>query len=176
LSNVDITDGFYRIWVQAADVPKLGVLLHAVEGQERLIAFPLVLPMGWNESPPIFTSATETITDLANVAIQQDVVQLAHRLKVVAETDSHLTSSITNLQPRSETPKWQHVHVHRHVGQWAFYVDDFIGMVQGGAARRHRVKRALLHSLDRVFCGLSSADGPFNIPGGVNLMDDVTTR
>jgi hypothetical protein len=37
VSKVDIADGFYRIWVQAADVPKLGVLLPAVEGKERLI-------------------------------------------------------------------------------------------------------------------------------------------
>jgi hypothetical protein len=71
LSKVDIADGFYHIWVKAADIPKLGVLLPAEQGQERLIGFPVVLPMGWKESPPVFTSATETVTDLANGQIQQ---------------------------------------------------------------------------------------------------------
>jgi hypothetical protein len=80
LSKIDIADGFYRIWVQSADVPKLGVLLPAIEGQEKLIDFPLVLPIVWKESPPIFNSAAETITNLANVAIKEGVVQQAHRL------------------------------------------------------------------------------------------------
>jgi hypothetical protein len=87
---VDIVDGFYCIWVRAADVPKLGVLLMTVAGQERLIHFPLVLPMGWKESPPIFNYATKTITYLANVAIKEGVLQKAHRLELVAETDSNL--------------------------------------------------------------------------------------
>jgi hypothetical protein len=47
LSKVDIADGFYQIWVKAADIPKLDVLLPAEPGQERLIGFPVVLPMGW---------------------------------------------------------------------------------------------------------------------------------
>jgi hypothetical protein len=34
-------------------------------------------------------------------------------------------------------------------------------MVQGGTSRRQRVKRALLHSLHKVFCGLSSSDGRY---------------
>jgi hypothetical protein len=58
LSKVGIADGFYWMWVKAADVPKLGVLLTAEPGQERLIGFPVVLPMGWNEYPSVFTLAT----------------------------------------------------------------------------------------------------------------------
>jgi hypothetical protein len=50
LSKVDIVDGFYRIWVKAANVPKLGVLLPNAPGQERLIGFPVLLPMVWKES------------------------------------------------------------------------------------------------------------------------------
>jgi hypothetical protein len=81
--------------------------------------------------------------------------------EVVAETDSHLTYSLTNLQPHSDACKLQHVHVHRPVVQWDVYVDDFIGMVQGCAAIMRRVKHALLHSFDKVFRGLSRTDGPF---------------
>jgi hypothetical protein len=117
--------------------------------------------MGLKESPPIFTSATETITDLANVVIKEGVVYQAHRLEVVAETDSTTTASLTQPQTRSDTPKWKHIHVHRRVSQWDDYVDDSIGMSQGGASRRKCVKRALLHSLDKMSRGLNSTDGPF---------------
>ncbi|KAL7558470.1 hypothetical protein ACA910_011645 [Epithemia clementina (nom. ined.)] len=40
------------------------------------------------------------------------------------------------------------------------YVDDFIGLVQGGAARRKQVQRVLLHSLDTVMRGLDPTDHP----------------
>ena len=52
LAKIDIADGFYRVWVQIADVPKLGVVLPTAPNCEPLIAFPLALPMGWVESPP----------------------------------------------------------------------------------------------------------------------------
>ena len=51
LSKIDIADGFYRVWLQLADIPKLGVVLPTSPGQLPLIAFPLALPMGWVESP-----------------------------------------------------------------------------------------------------------------------------
>jgi hypothetical protein len=52
LIKVDITDGFYRIWLNAHGIPKLTVALPAFPGKEPLLALPLVLPMGWTESPP----------------------------------------------------------------------------------------------------------------------------
>jgi hypothetical protein len=79
LSKVDIADGFYRIWVRSGDVAKLGVLLPTRPGEEPLIGFPLALPMGWSQSPPIFTSATETISDLVNEAVQVCSPKLPHR-------------------------------------------------------------------------------------------------
>ena len=67
--KIDLADGFYRVWVRAADVPKLGVAFPALDGEEPLIAFPLALPMGWTESPPYFCAITETIADVANQRI-----------------------------------------------------------------------------------------------------------
>lgn len=66
LAKIDIADGFlYRLWLQVADIPKLGVVLPTSPGQPTLVAFPLALPMGWIESPPFFTALTETACDLA---------------------------------------------------------------------------------------------------------------
>ena len=46
LSKLDISDGFYRVWLALEDIPKLGVVFQVKEGEEPLVALPLVLPMG----------------------------------------------------------------------------------------------------------------------------------
>ncbi|KAI2499365.1 hypothetical protein MHU86_15147 [Fragilaria crotonensis] len=51
LAKIDIADGFYRVWLQADDVLKLGVGLPTHPQGVPLIAFPLALPIGWVESP-----------------------------------------------------------------------------------------------------------------------------
>jgi hypothetical protein len=82
LSKIDIADGFYRIGINTNDIPKLGIMLPGSYG-EKLVGFPLVLPMGWMQSPPIFTAATETVADLANQKLQDQVRCGPHRLDVV---------------------------------------------------------------------------------------------
>jgi hypothetical protein len=66
LSKIDLADDFYRVWVQASDVLKLGVALPTSADNVQLVAFPLALPMGWIESPPYFTVLTETACDRAH--------------------------------------------------------------------------------------------------------------
>jgi hypothetical protein len=120
-----------------------------------------VLLMGWKESPPIFTSATETITTLVNVAILEGEVQQAHRIEEVTETASDVTTSQTQLQPRSDPASGNMFTSIGLSASGTFYVDDFIGLVQVSASRRRSMKRALLYSLDKVFRGLGSTYGPF---------------
>ena len=72
LMKIDISDGFYRVNLSIDDIPKLGVVFPTAPGQEPLVALPLVLPMGWKNSPPIFSTVTETIADMANQRIQND--------------------------------------------------------------------------------------------------------
>lgn len=50
LPKLDISDGFYRINLAIEDIPHLGVVFPVAEGEEPLVAFPLVLPMGWTIS------------------------------------------------------------------------------------------------------------------------------
>ena len=84
LIKVDISDGFYRVDLNIDDIPKLGLIFPTSDGEEPLIAFPLVLPMGWKNSPPIFSTATETIADLANQRILSNVAPLSHPLDDMA--------------------------------------------------------------------------------------------
>jgi hypothetical protein len=66
VSKIDIAEGFYRIAIRPEDVFKLAIMFPTEEGEEQWVGFPLVLPMGWKQSPHLFTAATETFADLAN--------------------------------------------------------------------------------------------------------------
>ena len=166
LSKVDIADGFYRIGVRAQDALKLAVLFPAREAGERLIGVPLTLPMGWKESPPAFCTATETVADLANSALNDTGALYAapHRLDSVAETPiEDAISPVTPMKPSASStptptadygPKLQ-----RPLQYWDVYVDDFLALAQGNKLRRKMIKRALLHSLDKVFRPLDAKDG-----------------
>ena len=46
LIKLDISDGFYHIALNVDDIPKLGVAFSTAPGEDPLVAFPLVLPMG----------------------------------------------------------------------------------------------------------------------------------
>jgi hypothetical protein len=126
-------------------------------GEESLVAFPLALPMGWSQSPPSFTSATETIADLANKAVKVCSPQLPHRLETAAETLIPIaaTRNSAAAPTRRRNDELQHP-----LQQWDVYLDDFIGVVQGNLKRRQRVKRAFLHSLDKVFRKVDKLDNP----------------
>ncbi|KAK1736299.1 hypothetical protein QTG54_012899 [Skeletonema marinoi] len=87
LSKTDVSDGFYRIDIAPADVPKLGLLFPqegSVKPDDQLVALPLVLPMGWTLSPPVFTTATETVADITNAAINAGDPFVPHPLENLA--------------------------------------------------------------------------------------------
>lgn len=56
------------------------------DGDEPLISFPLALPMGWENSPPYFTTATEKISDLANARLKEQTFVAPHALDSISET------------------------------------------------------------------------------------------
>jgi hypothetical protein len=116
LIKVDISDGFYRICLNVADIPKLAVAIPQITGTEQLLALPLVLPMGWTESPPYFTAATETVTDLTNQRLQTRWRPPLHRLESAANTPpteedvvatAKLPASSTPLPDRIPQRKWK---------------------------------------------------------------------
>jgi hypothetical protein len=85
LLKVDISDGFYRINLNIDDIPRLGVVFPTKPGEEELVALPLVLPMGWKNSPPVFCTATETIADVANQRLKSTAQPRQHHLDEAAE-------------------------------------------------------------------------------------------
>jgi hypothetical protein len=169
MSKIDIADGFCRIWVRAANVPKLGVLSPSRPGDEPLVGFPLALPMGWKEAPKIFTAVTETVADLANQQLSSGTHQGDHRLEAALEqtpptpalplyTPKGAKGGSASLPPRH---RLNGTHYRRPVGLWDVYVDDFLGLVQGNKHQLRRVKMALLHALDSVLRPLDAGDSPY---------------
>ena len=82
--KLDVTDGFYRMQLKPSDAAKLSVILPTYPGEPQLIAIPLVCTMGWQNSPPTFCSASETVADIANSRSYRHHVA-PHRLEVIAE-------------------------------------------------------------------------------------------
>ena len=96
--KVDIADGFYCVGLAPEDVPSLGSCLPTGPDGKTLVAFPLVLLIGWVESPPYFCAVTETVADLAKTALREQTPRLRtpHRLDQVSEsTVPGLDSPIT---------------------------------------------------------------------------------
>jgi hypothetical protein len=176
LCKVDISDGFYRVNVRPADIPKLGVILPSTRDQEQLVAFPLVLPMGWKNSPPYFCAITETVADVTNERIRHHHQPPRHRLDRVADTPEP-TSEADNeqephrlCQPRACTTAVPQPPAsptsrpsgpsgrQQPLGQFDIYVDDFLGTAQGKRRRLNRLRRTLFHTLDEVLRPIDPAD------------------
>ena len=161
LSKIDIADGFYPVWLQGMDILKLGVALPTSPGQPPLVAFPLALPMGWLESPPYFTTLTETACDLANnqLRARDERPRLtAHRLEAVAATPPPDPVAVQDKGRETQTMQ-PRMTGHPPVAAIDVYVDDFILMVQT-RSHRDKVLRRTLHAIDDVFRPVQSQDRP----------------
>jgi len=183
LMKVDLSDGFYRIGLNIGDIPKLGVVFPTEPGEEPLVAFPLVLPMGWRNSPPIFSTATETIADLTNQRLRDPTPAQPHPLDEQAEQvipESPLLTASSN----SSSSSYKDALVNSIAIAWPsavsippardpslpsksrplsyvdVFVDDFLGLAQEYSNSR-RVRRILMHAIDDVFRPLDSEDSPF---------------
>jgi hypothetical protein len=167
--KIDLSDGFYQIFVNATDIPKLGVAFPTLSGEEPLVAFPLALPMGWTESPPYFCAFTETIADVANERILKWRRPPRHPLERAANTTSlHQAPKVSKpavsttipatIQPRhrnSLLPNQQRI-----LGAIDVFVDDFIGAAQGSPRRLNRIRRILMEAIDDVLRPLDAQDPP----------------
>jgi hypothetical protein len=167
LIKVDIADGFYRVWVNTDDIPKLGVIFPTLPNSEPLVAFPLVLPMGWTESPPYFCATTETAVDLANRAAAHGNPP-PHRLDTVTDSlpPPEDTRAFTPCPPGTSVPEPPRRRRPRRglssrpFGTFDVFVDDAIGIAQGGTLRRKRLRRVLFTAIDSVFRPLEPGDSP----------------
>lgn len=155
LIKVDVADGFYQIHLAPQHIPSLGVAFPPTPSGTQLVAFPLVLPMGWVESPPLFCVATETIADLANASLQQGISVPPHRLRALADTPAppfeiprppELTTFESTALPNHPVGPCR-----RPLKYVDVYVDNFIGLAQGNSNTCNQVRDHLFMAIDKVF-------------------------
>ena len=127
----------------------------------------MTLPMGWKESPPYFSMATEMVADLANEAIRLNATPQPHQLETTSESHGEPEAQPNKASPSMAAPSLptpigpsQHGLFKKPIACWDVHVDDFIGLAQGNRWRQRKTKRLLLHSLDSVFQGLESTNNP----------------
>ena len=165
LLKLDISDGFYRVGLRPEDIPKLGVVFPTKPGEDPLVALPLVLPMGWKNSPPIFCAATETAADIANDRLQSLTPAADHPLDALAE---EFNTDPTNLATPSSTyalpvPTLRDPSLPNPSTRLAYidvFMDDFLGACQGDLSHRRYVRKTLLHAVDTIFRPLDAQDSP----------------
>lgn len=166
--KLDISDGFYRIALCPHDVPKLGVIFPTRPGVEPIVALPLVLPMGWANSPPIFSAATETIADITNQRYQSSLPTKRHHLDDLAATVEVESPTILQLHEPSTVPALATNPISNpylssftdRVQYTDVFVDDFPALVQGNELQQRHARRVLLHAVDEIFRPLESTDHP----------------
>ena len=146
LSKTDLSDGFYQFQLTPSGALMLATPFPSGPGEPPLVSIPTRLPMGWTESPPAFSAGTETIADLANVALEKSLLMPPpHPLESLANTTTRLLPSTKDKFPILDTgpirPSLAYVDV---------YVDDFCKLAQG-EENCQRTRRATYHAIDAVF-------------------------
>jgi hypothetical protein len=176
LSKYDIKDGYYRMFLNAGECPRLAIILPRYDGEEQLIAIPMACTMGWVESPPSFCSMSETITDLTNarakasprnakphrleaLAGNQDRVRTTFLPEARGDDDASANLALSRLYPdhepavraeAEERAPASNQMLTRPVNKTDVFVDDFLQLGQGSSRRLKTLRRHLLHCVDEV--------------------------
>lgn len=82
----------------------LNLMSPITEDEEPLISIPLVLPIGWKNSPPIFSTATDTTADLAKQQVLNNLDPLKHEFDDLAEFIPAPSPRSTLLPPSKSVP------------------------------------------------------------------------
>ena len=173
LLKINLSDGFYRVYLHVQDAPMLGVAFPVAPSEQLLMAIPLVLPMGWMESPPYFCTTTETIVDLANLYSHSMWDPPSHPLKVPSATaapwDGHLTITVllpdlqADRQPKTVVVLHPPTQLQRRAPALRYadvYIDDKILVAQGPAPALNKFCCQVFHINNRVFRPNDGQDDP----------------
>ena len=110
--------------------------------------------MGYVESAAFFCAKTETVKDFALDNLSTRHTAPPHHLENLADTKSPQTSS-EEVTPMIDVNKnWESLSPHARDTSLAhvnIYLDDFIGIVQGGLDERQQMMRHLFRAIKKIF-------------------------
>ena len=175
MAKFDISNGFYHLFLDPDDAPKLAVLMLKYDRELQLVAMPLSLTAGWVLSLPTFCAASKTATDIINASLFCHTVPL-HQLKDTAsdhdcwgppqqlsvglQPSSSLSTIKTVLALALPLPQPEdHALLTKHKGPVAHvnvFVDDFIGIMQGSWCHCQNVRQCIMHAVDDIFSQLDA--------------------
>ncbi len=122
-----------------------------------------VLPMGWTNSLPVFSTATKTIADIANAQLSSGWLSPSHLLDDLAASvsapphEAYWGSKSTLLPEPYPACDPSLPMVGAPAAYVEVFVDDFVGLAQ---KHKQRIRRTLLEAVNEVFCPLSPTDSP----------------
>ena len=143
-SKLDIKDGYWRMSVQPGAEWNFAYVLPALQGEDpedKLLAIPSALQMGWAESPAFFFAASETARDVAADRCEEPLGSLPpHPLEKFIMPPKEWAE---NYLPQRKPSLFRLLEV---------YVDDFCALAQTrDRDELQHITRALLHSIHEVF-------------------------
>ena len=152
LNKVDLADAYMRIWVRLEDIPSVAFFVPKVTPEEdQLVGFHLSILMGHVEPPAFFCVTTETFKDrkLDTLSTRHNAPQ--HHFEDLADTKPPQTSvenTEATLEPDSN---WEDLSPHTRstaLDHVKVYLDDFIGIFQGGPTEQRQMTRYLFLAID----------------------------
>lgn len=123
----------------------MGVVLPQIADTELRIAFPIMLPMGWNKSPPFFCTFTETAAVLSNHLLHHTWSIPQHALEPVVNKQQPTRIMMLafmapyNICPPLEPMKYIDINI-----------DDYIGVEQQPDNAKH-IFCTVLHTILDIF-------------------------
>jgi hypothetical protein len=164
LAKIDVADAFMRVAILASHVPALGALLPFYPGEEKFVAFPFILSMGWVESPHYLCAVSETVADMANTLFAKDrLSSTPHRLDELANSRPASMSSPCDGAPSFSVPPpivQSRGPLQRPLNLVDVYMDDFILVSQRSRSERIASRRTVFECIDSVLRPLSPGDNP----------------
>ena len=116
MSKLNVTDIYHHSTLKPSQVGAFAYVVPSLPDEDLvLICIDLVLLVGWVDSPKLFCAFSEMLTDVTNAMVDADLPVPAYgaisALPATNPPPLHTLASLTHLD---------------------FYMDDVIGVVQGG--------------------------------------------
>jgi len=108
LSKINLANDFYQISLQPTNVPKLSIVLPTHNNKGPAVAFPISLPMGWTNSPPILCMATKTIANITNTKVLQCTNATRHQVETISQTHPPIHQPLSPPLPSPPKSAAQH--------------------------------------------------------------------
>ena len=142
LLKVDLSDGYYRVPLNSRGALNLAVAIPSTR-RLPLVAIPMVLPMGWLESPPYFCMATETIADYTNAQpLAPSTPHFQESEAAALDAPRFYRTPVPFMPPQLTFPQpLDFVDV---------YIDDFMALAQTKPVAT-ALRRRLLYNINDVF-------------------------